>query len=66
MNRTVAVERRMLDIQDLSDYVGLSRQTIYNKLAAGTFPIKTKRIGRRLKWDRKDVDRFLDQLPTIN
>jgi excisionase family DNA binding protein len=56
----------MLDIHELSDYVGLSRQTIYNKLAAGTFPIKTKRIGRRLKWDRRDVDRYLDQLPTIN
>ncbi len=66
MNRTATVERRMMDIQDLSAYTGLSRQTIYNKLSAGTFPIKTKRIGRRLKWDRRDVDRYLDQLPTIN
>lgn len=56
----------MMDIQDLSANTGLSRQTIYNKLSAGTFPIKTKRIGRRLRWDRKDVDRYLDQLPTIN
>lgn len=66
MNITVTVERRMMDIQDLSAYRGLSRQTIYNRLAAGTFPIKTKRIGRRLKWDRRDVERYLDQLPFIN
>ncbi len=30
------------------------------------FPIKTKRIGRLLKWDRRDVDHYLDKLPTIN
>ena len=36
------------------------------QLAAGTFPVKAKRIGRRLKWDWRDVDRYLDRLPTIN
>jgi excisionase family DNA binding protein len=66
LNRTVTVERRMLGIQELTDYTGLSRQTVYNQLSAGTFPIKTKRMGRRLKWDRRDVDRYLDHLPAIN
>ncbi len=61
-----AVERRMFGIKEVSDYLGLSPQTIYNQLAAGTFPIKTKRLGRRLKWDRRDVDHYLDKLPTIN
>lgn len=56
----------MLSIRDLSDYLGVSPQTIYNRLSAGTFPIKTKRIGRRLKWDRRDVNHYLDKLPTIN
>jgi excisionase family DNA binding protein len=66
LNSTVVLEKRMLNVRDLSDYLGVSPQTIYNKLSAGTFPIKTKRIGRHLKWDRRDVDRFLDKLPTIN
>ena len=56
----------MLGINELADYLGLSSQTIYNKLSAGTFPIKTKRLGRLLKWDRRDVDRFLDRLPCLN
>jgi excisionase family DNA binding protein len=56
----------MLSLREVSDYLGVSPQTIYNQLSAGTFPIKTKRIGRRLKWDRWDVDHFLDKLPTIN
>jgi excisionase family DNA binding protein len=66
LNNTVALEKRMLSIQEVSDYLGVSPQTIYNKLSAGTFPIKTKRIGRRLKWDRRDVIRYLEKLPTIN
>jgi predicted DNA-binding transcriptional regulator AlpA len=66
LNNTMALEKRMLSIRDLSDYLGVSPQSIYNRLSAGTFPIKTKRIGRRLKWDRRDVDHYLDRLPTIN
>lgn len=66
MSSTMSLERRMFGINELADYIGLSPQTIYNRLSAGTFPIKTKRIGRRLKWDRKDIDHYLDKLPTIN
>jgi excisionase family DNA binding protein len=62
----MALEKRMWGVNEVAEYLGLSPQTIRNKLAAGTFPIKTKRIGRLLKWDRRDVDRYLDKLPTIN
>jgi excisionase family DNA binding protein len=64
--RSKSFEKRMLGIKELGEYLGLQPQTIYNKISAGTFPIKTKRIGRLLKWDRRDVDRYLDTLPTIN
>lgn len=60
------MEKRLLSVSELADYLGLSPQTIYNKLSAGTFPIKTKRLGRLLKWDIRDVDRYLDKLPGIN
>jgi predicted DNA-binding transcriptional regulator AlpA len=56
----------MLGVKELSEYLGLQPQTIYNQLSVGTFPIKTKRLDRRLKWDRRDVDHYLDKLPTIN
>ena len=62
----MAMEKRMLGIKELSGYLGLSPQTVYNQLSAGTFPIKTKRIGRLLKWDIRDIDHYLDKLPTIN
>ncbi len=66
LSSTMAMERRMLGIKELADYLGLAPQTIRNQLSAGTFPIRTKRLGRRLKWDRRDVDLYLDKLPTIN
>ncbi len=58
--------KRMLDISDLATRIGLKPQTIRNKLNCGTFPIKTKKIGRKLLWDIRDVDKFLDGLRVIN
>ncbi|PKN66312.1 MAG: hypothetical protein CVU57_06475 [Deltaproteobacteria bacterium HGW-Deltaproteobacteria-15] len=58
--------KRMLDIKDLATVIGLRPQTIRNKLNCGTFPIKTKKIGRKLLWDIRDVDKFLDALKPIN
>ena len=58
--------KRMLDINEIAIRIGLKRQTIRNKLNCGTFPIKTKKIGRKLLWDIKDVDGFLDNLKPIN
>jgi excisionase family DNA binding protein len=53
----------MLGVRELAEYLGLKAQTVYNKVSAGTFPIKHRRIGRLLKWDIQDVDLYLDRLP---
>jgi len=58
--------KRMLDINELARRIGLKQQTIRNKLNCGTFPIKTKKIGRKLLWDINEVDEFLDSLKPIN
>jgi predicted DNA-binding transcriptional regulator AlpA len=60
------VEKRMMDIKELSSYIGLKPQTIRNQISMGTFLIPTKKLGRLLKWDRRDVDGFLDKLKKIN
>ena len=56
------MEKRMLDIKELSFYIGLAEQTIRNQLSAGTFPIPPKRIGNKLLWDKIEVDNYLDKL----
>lgn len=60
------VMKRMLDIKEVAIVIGLRPQTIRNQLNCGTFPIKTKKIGRKLLWDIRDIDRFLDGLKPIN
>ncbi len=60
------MEKRMMDIRELSSYIGLKPQTIRNQISMGTFPIPTKKLGRLLKWDRREVDGFLDKLKKIN
>jgi predicted DNA-binding transcriptional regulator AlpA len=59
-------DRRMMGIEELAEYIGLKPQTIRNRISLGTFPIPTKKIGRLLKWDRKEVDQYLDRLPRVN
>jgi len=56
----------MMDIRELAVYIGIKPQTIRNQISLGKFQIPTKKIGRLLKWDRRDVDRFLDRLQRIN
>jgi predicted DNA-binding transcriptional regulator AlpA len=60
------MEKRMMDIRELAVYIGIKPQTIRNQISLGKFQIPTKKIGRLLKWDRRDVDRFLDKLQRIN
>jgi predicted DNA-binding transcriptional regulator AlpA len=60
------MEKRMMDIRELGAYIGLKPQTIRNQISLGRFLIPTKKIGRLLKWDRRDVDQYLDRLRKIN
>jgi len=60
------MEKRMIGVKELAEYIGLRPQTIRNKVNCGTFPIPTKKIGRLLKWERRDVDKYLDSLKRIN
>ena len=57
------MEKRMLNLEELAEYINQSPQTIRNMRSAGTFPIPPKQITRKLLWDKKTVDAFLDKLP---
>jgi len=58
--------KRMLTFKELSVYIGLAPQTIRNKFYAGEFPIPAKKIFSKVLWDKKDVDRYLDNLQKID
>jgi len=58
--------KRMLNFQELAEYIGLSPQTIKNRYYSGEFPIPAKKIFSKVLWDIKDVDKYLDKLTMID
>ncbi len=56
------MEKRLLGISELSEYIGIRPQTIRNRLSCGTFPIPAKKVCGRIKFDRREVENFLEKL----
>jgi len=59
--------RRMLSVRESAVYVGIAEKTLRNRIglkAGYPFPVKPKRIGGRVLFDVKDLDIYLDKLPT--
>jgi predicted DNA-binding transcriptional regulator AlpA len=56
------MEKRLLGVKELAEYIGLSPQTIYNKINRGKFPIPYKKVFGLLKWEREEVNDFLNGL----
>lgn len=56
---------RLLTIQETAKFLGISRSTIYNRISQyskNPFPVKPKRIGRRVMFDRNDLENYLNSL----
>jgi predicted DNA-binding transcriptional regulator AlpA len=59
-------DRRLLNIREVAERLGIAQQTIYNGLSRRTqkpFPIRPKRWGRKVLFDSRDVDSFIDSMP---
>ena len=56
----------MLTFDEVARYIGLSPQTVRNKFYQGQLPIAGKKIFSKTLFDRKEVDKFLDELPKID
>ena len=56
--------QRFFDVKGLSQYMCVSPQTIYNEISKGNFPTPFRKIFGRIRFDREDVDHFLNKLPT--
>ena len=59
------INKRLLNIKETAEYLGLSPKTIYNQIgprADKPFPVKPKRIGKLVKFDIRDLDKYIDNL----
>lgn len=57
---TVSSPHRMLRLRQVLDRVGLSRATIYNRIAAGTFPKAINLGGQSVGWLESEVIDWLE------
>ncbi len=58
---------RLLGIVEAANYLGIAPKTLRNRLgprAVNPFPVKPKRIGKRVLFDIKALDAFVESLPT--
>ena len=57
--------KRLLSVEETATYLGLSPRTIYNAVARRSkrpFPVKPKRIGRLIRFDIGDLERYIESL----
>lgn len=61
------IHKRLYSIEDAAVYLGISAKTIRNRLgprAPNPFPVKPKRIGKRVLFDLRDLESLVDSLET--
>ena len=51
---------RIIRLNTVLDRTGLSRSTIYRKIAEGTFPAQLKISVHRSGWRESDINRWVD------
>jgi len=57
--------QRLLSVEEAAARLGIMPRSIYNGIAPkakNPFPVKAKRIGRLVKFDIRDLDRYIDSL----
>ncbi|MCO5397970.1 helix-turn-helix transcriptional regulator [Ralstonia soli] len=52
--------RVLLTLNEVCDAIAIQKQTAYNRLSTGTFPIPMRKEGRNLVGDIRDVADYLD------
>ena len=52
--------RVLLTLEEVCDAIAIQKQTAYNRLSMGSFPIPMRKEGRNLVGDIRDVAEYLD------
>ncbi len=57
--------KRLLTVGEAAIYLGISARTIYNGIAPKSkkpFPVKAKHIGKLVRFDIRELERFIETL----
>jgi predicted DNA-binding transcriptional regulator AlpA len=65
----ILLDKRLLSVADAAKYLSISPRTLYNGIAPKSkvpFPVKPKRIGKLVRFDIRDLDRYVDSLDSAS
>lgn len=54
------MEKRLLNIEEASEYLGIPRGSLYKMAWQGRFPFVV-RVGRALRFDKPKMDSWIDE-----
>ena len=54
---------RLLRLDEVLSYTGLSRSELYRKMQEGTFPGSVKVSKRAVRWRESEVERWIEERP---
>lgn len=57
----IAIEKRLLSAKEAATYCGLGEQSF-----KAHCPLRPLKIGPRTRWDRHEIDRWIDQKSNIS
>lgn len=60
------IEPRLLSLQSLAQYVGASPSTVKKDIADNLLPPPCIDMPGRKRWDKKQVDQYIDRLTKPN
>ncbi len=61
-DKVTAKEVRCLSLRQAASYIGVSQSTFRKMVKSGDVPTPIRITEKRLVWDRKQLDEFIDSL----
>ncbi len=61
LERMAGTQQRLMDVHDTARYLGMTENAIREKASAGDIPCV--RIDVKLRFDRRELDRWIDRAP---
>ncbi len=59
------MEKRLVGVDEAAAYVGMNPGTVRNEISQGTLPFPYIKNGRRVLFDLRDLDKWIDRLPRV-
>jgi predicted DNA-binding transcriptional regulator AlpA len=59
------IAKRWLRVDEAAEYVGMKRGSLYNgtsKKSKKPFPVRPKRLGRKILFDVHELDQYLESI----